>query len=76
VAWKRASKLGELRHIVVIGDTPADVRCARVPLPDSGVKVTAVAVRTVRDGGRARAREADLLLADLEHGLPALVGRL
>ena len=77
VAYKRARRLGELRHIVVIGDTPADVRCARTPLPDSGVRVTAVAVRTgfATEEELVRAKP-DLLLADLEHGLPALVGRL
>jgi phosphoglycolate phosphatase-like HAD superfamily hydrolase len=77
VAWKRARRLGELRHIVVIGDTPADVRCARATLPDSGVRVTAVAVRTgfATEEELVRA-QPDLLIADLEHGLPALLARL
>jgi phosphoglycolate phosphatase len=77
VAWKRARKLEPVRHIVVIGDTPADVRCARTPLPDAGVKVTAVAVRTgfATEEELVRAKP-DLLLQDLEHGLAALVGRL
>ncbi len=77
VAWKRARRLGKLRHIVVIGDTPADVRCARTPLPDADVRVTAVAVRTgfATEEELVRAKP-DLLLRDLEHGLEALVARL
>ena len=68
---------GEIRRVVVIGDTPADVACARagaVSMGSAGPEVVAVAVETgfstpdqLRDAG------PDLQLPDLASGLEALL---
>lgn len=73
VAWRRARRLGgPARRIVIIGDTPADVRCARVGqnlLEDHGVQVFAVAVATgfAERDALVDARP-DLLVDDLDSG--------
>jgi len=79
IAVRRAQRRwGMPRRVIVIGDTAADVRCARAgaaALP--GVEVVAVAVATgFASSGALEAAEPDLLLKDLEEGLPALMGLL
>lgn len=73
VAFRRALRKGRPNHIVVVGDTPADVGCARAPLSDRSVKVTAVAVCTGWSTPEAlEACEPDLLLDDLASGIEAI----
>lgn len=76
VAVRRAiRRWGRVDRVVVIGDTVADVACARAgaeALP--GTEVVAVAVETgfatIDD---LRASKPDLLLVDLDKGLPELL---
>jgi len=69
VAERRARGLGlDFGRTVVIGDTPADVACARAG--------GAIAVAVLTGWSTAEALEAaepDLLVEDLERGLPALL---
>lgn len=79
IAVRRAQRRwGMPRRVVVIGDTAADVRCARAgaaALP--GVEVFAVAVATGFASIEAlQAAGPDLLLNDLDEGLPALMDLL
>jgi len=79
VAVNRARRRwGAVRRVVVIGDTVADVACARAgadQMPD--LDVLAVAVQTGFAPVHAlQAAKPDLLLSDLEQGLPDLVSLL
>lgn len=81
VAWRRARRRGlRPRRLLIIGDTPADVGCARAgaaALADQGVEVLAVAVGT---GFATReelvASAPDLLIDDLAVGLDGLLALL
>ncbi len=77
VAWRRARRFGgPPQRIIVIGDTPADVSCARAgarALVGPGVQVLAVAVCTGFASPELLAdARPDLLLPDLQRGLAAL----
>lgn len=79
VAVRRAQRRwGQVQRVVVIGDTVADVACARAgdrALPD--VDVVAVAVTTgFAPYEQLVAAQPDLLLPDLEQGLSGLLGLL
>lgn len=78
VAWRRARRRGlKARRVLVIGDTPADVACARaghVALAEHGVEVLAVAVGTGFSTREALVASApDLLVDDLAVGLTRLL---
>ncbi|MDP6933489.1 MAG: hypothetical protein QGG40_11265, partial [Myxococcota bacterium] len=78
VAWKRARERGmHGSRVIVIGDTPADVRTARVGaelLGPGAPEVLAVAVRTGFATDESLEESApDLLLENLEVGLEALL---
>jgi len=81
VAWRRAWRLG-LRpdRILVVGDTPNDVACARAgerALGPDGPRVLSVGVTTGFATEQAlRAARPDLLVADLDQGWEALVALL
>ena len=68
---------GELRRVVVIGDTPADVACARsgaALMGPDGPEVLAVAVETgFSTPDQLRASGPDLQLVDMSSGLEALL---
>jgi phosphoglycolate phosphatase-like HAD superfamily hydrolase len=77
VAWRRARRNGTPEHVVVVGDTPADVACARTPLPDPAVRVTAIAVATGFATKESLVRaEPDLLVDDLDRGARQIVDLL
>ena len=67
----------QIRRIVVIGDTPADVACARAGaalLGPDGPEVLAVAVETgFSTPAQLRASGPDLQLADMASGLEELL---
>jgi len=68
---------GEVRRVVIVGDTPADVACARAGaalLGPGGPEVLAVAVETgFSTAEQLRAAEPDLQVADLIVGRSALL---
>lgn len=72
IAYRRAMRRwGRLGRVVVVGDTPADVACARAGAEAlEGVDVVAVAVQTgfcsIDDLERSK---PDVLLTDLQQGL-------
>lgn len=69
IAVRRAGLLGvEVGPVVVVGDTPADVACARA----GGALAVAVASGWV-DREALEATGADLVIDDLASGLPALL---
>jgi phosphoglycolate phosphatase len=81
VAVRRARRrFGAVDKVVLIGDTPADVRCARAgarALGSNGPEVIAVAVQTgFAEPDTLAAAGPDLLLADLSVGLPDLLSCL
>ncbi len=81
IAVRRANRRwGSVRRVVVIGDTPADVRCARAGQALMGVDgpdVLAVAVETgFAPPERLEQSKPDLQLTDLESGLGALLALL
>ena len=67
-------------RVIVIGDTPADVECARAGqtlVGSSGPEVLAVAVETgFASPDALRSCKPDLQLADLDQGLSELLGLL
>lgn len=71
-ARRRAAQAGvQLGRVVVIGDTPKDIACARAG------DAIAIAVETgFSDPASLRACQPDLCLADMAEGLPALMGYL
>ncbi len=78
IAVRRARRrYGALDTVVVVGDTPADVRCARMgakAMEADSPTVIAVAVQTgFSDPTSLAASSPDLLLTDLEEGLPDLL---
>jgi phosphoglycolate phosphatase-like HAD superfamily hydrolase len=81
VAVRRARRrLGRIDRVLVIGDTPADISCARagsIAMGADGPEVIAVAVETgFSDPEELRAAGPDLQLVDLCTGLDALLGVL
>ncbi len=81
VAIRRARRRwGAIGRVLLVGDTPADVSCARsgaVALGKDGPEVIAVAVKTgFASAEDLEAAAPDLLLSDLETGLPELLACL
>jgi phosphoglycolate phosphatase len=81
VAVARARRRwGAIRRVVLVGDTPADISCARagaMQMGSDGPEVIAVGVQTGFAGPEAlAAAKPDLLLVDLVVGLPALLSAL
>jgi len=75
-AMRRAQRRwSDIRRVIVVGDTPADIECARVggeQLPH--LEVMAVAVETgFAKPSALRAAKPDLQLVDLEQGKSALM---
>ena len=73
IAWMRARRRWEnISRVIVIGDTPADVRCAKAgnaKLQAHGVEVLSVAVETGFASREAiAAAEPDLQISDFESG--------
>ena len=68
---------GKIRRVIVIGDTPADVACARAGaqlMGSDGPEVLAVAVETgFSTPEQLRESQPDLQLADLADGLDGLL---
>lgn len=78
VAVRRARRRwGDIRRVVVIGDTPADVACARAGerlMGPAGPEVLAVAVETgFATPAQLRSTQPDLQLSDLDSGLNRLL---
>ena len=72
IAYRRAMRRwGRLGRVIVVGDTPADVACARAGAEAlDGVDVLAVAVQTgFCSIGDLEQSRPDVLLTDLEQGL-------
>jgi phosphoglycolate phosphatase-like HAD superfamily hydrolase len=71
-------KWGDISRVLMIGDTPADISCARAGseiMGQHGPEVVAVAVETgFASPASLSAAEPDLQVADLETGLAALLG--
>ena len=81
VAVARARRRwGAIRRVVLIGDTPADISCARAGAAQMGLggpEVIAVGVQTgFASPEDLAAAKPDLLLTDLVVGLPALLSAL
>lgn len=80
-AWRRAARRGvRATRVLVIGDTPNDVRAARaggLALRDQGVDVRSVAVRTgFATHEELLASQPDLLIDDLAVGMPEVLALL
>jgi len=81
VAVRRARRRwGPIHRVLLVGDTPADISCARAGARAMGVdgpSVVAVGVQTgFASVDALEAARPDLLLTDLEEGLPALLACL
>ncbi len=78
IAVRRALRRGvDVREVLVVGDTPADVRCARAgqaALRPLGCRVRCLGVLTGwSDEAALRAAGADAIVPDLREGLPRLL---
>jgi phosphoglycolate phosphatase-like HAD superfamily hydrolase len=78
IAVRRARRRwGSVSRVVVIGDTPADVQCARAGeqvLVEQGVEVRAVAVETGFSSAKAlRIAKPDLQISDFISGREELL---
>ena len=79
IAVRRARRRwGGIDRVLMIGDTPADISCARAgqaQMGPDGPEVIAVAVETgFASPDALAAAKPDLQLSDLEAGLPELLG--
>ena len=78
IAVRRARrKWGDVHRVLLVGDTPADISCARAGAAKMGMagpEVIAVGVKTgFSDSDSLLACGPDLLLDDLQEGLPQLL---